>query len=70
MAGFFRRPDSRQRLLLPVDMMDWLPPGEIVYLLVDALDLMDFSAFEAEHRVGGSGQAPFDPKVLLARLVL
>ena len=26
-------------------------------------------AFEAEHRVGGAGQAPFDPKVLLALLI-
>ena len=25
MAHFFRAPDRRQRFLLPVDMMDWLP---------------------------------------------
>ena len=69
MAGFFRAPDRRQRYLLPVDMMDWLPAGDIVHLVVDAVELMDLSAFEAEHRVGGAGQAPFDPKVLLALLI-
>jgi len=30
MAHFFREPDRRQRFLLPVDMMDWLPEGDIV----------------------------------------
>jgi hypothetical protein len=25
MAHFFREADRRQRFLLPVDMMDWLP---------------------------------------------
>ena len=45
------------------------PAGDIVHLVVDAVELMDVSAFEAEHRVGGAGQAPFDPKVLLALLI-
>jgi hypothetical protein len=66
MAGFFRAPDRRQLYLLPVDMMDWLPSGDIVHWVVDAVELMDLSAFEAEHRVGGAGQAPIDPKVPLA----
>ncbi len=69
MAGFFRAPDRRQRYLLPVDMMDWLPAGDIVHLVVNAVELMDLSAFEAEHRIGGAGQAPFAPKVLLALLI-
>lgn len=69
MAGFFRAPDRRQRYLLPVDMMDWLPAGDIVHLMVDAVELMELSGFEAEHRVGGAGQAPFAPKVLLALLI-
>ena len=69
MAGFFRAPDRRQRYLLPVDMMDWLPSGDIVHWVIDAVELMDLSAFEAEHRVGGAGQAPFAPKVLLALLI-
>jgi transposase len=69
MARFFREPDRRQRHLLPVDMMDWLPAGDIVHLIVDAVALMDLSGFEAAYKVGGAGQAPFAPRVLLALLI-
>ena len=58
MAHFFREPDRRQRFLLPVDMMDWLPSDDIVHLVV-----------EAASKVGGAGQAPFAPRVLLALLI-
>jgi transposase len=66
MAGFFRAPDRSQRSQLPVDTMDWLPSGDIDHLVVDAVELMDPSAVDAEHRAGGAGRAPLDPKVLLA----
>lgn len=69
MARFFREPDRRQRYLLPVDMMDWLPEGDIVHLIVDAVALMDLSGFEATCKVGKAGQAPFSPRVLLALLI-
>jgi transposase len=69
MAHFFRAPDRRQRFLLPVDMMDWLPEDDIVHLVVDAVGLMDLSAFEATCKVGGAGQPPFAPAVLLALLI-
>ena len=69
MARFFREPDRRQRYLLPVDMLDWLPEDDIVHLLVDAVALMDLSAFEAAYKVGKAGQAPFAPRVLLALLL-
>jgi hypothetical protein len=45
MAGFFRAPDRRQRYLLPVDMMEWLPSDDIVHLVVDAVALMDLSVW-------------------------
>ena len=47
MAHFFRAPDRRQRFLLPVDMMDWLPEDDIVHLVVVAVGLMDLSGFAA-----------------------
>ena len=59
MARFFREPDRRQRYLLPIDMMDWLPEGDIVHLIVDAVALMDLSGFEATCKVGKAGQLPF-----------
>ena len=45
MAHFFREPNRGQRFLLPVDMMDWLPPDDIVHLVVEAVDEMDLSGF-------------------------
>src|SRR5437763_6630056 len=56
-------------LLLPADMMDWLPEGDIVHLIVDAVAMMDLSTFEADYKLGRAGQAPFAPQVLLALLV-
>ncbi len=69
MAHFFRQPDRRQRFLLPVDMMDWLPEDDIVHLIVDAVGLMDLRAFEQTCKVGGAGQPPFAPATLLALLI-
>ena len=69
MAHFFREPDRRQRFLLPVDMMDWLPEGDIVHVIVDAVGLMDLSDFEATCKVGRAGQPPFAPAMLLALLI-
>src|SRR5690349_675580 len=69
MAHFFREPDRRQRFLLPVDMMDWLPEDDIVHLIVDAVGLMDLTEFEASCKVGHAGQAPLAPAMLLALLI-
>ena len=69
MAHFFRQPDRRQRFLLPVDMMDWLPDGDIVHVIVDAVGLMDLSDFEATCKVGRAGQPPFAPAMLLGLLI-
>src|SRR5438309_1056232 len=69
MAHFFRAPDRRQRFLLPVDMMEWLPEDDIIHLIVDAVGLMDLSKFEASCKVGGAGQPPFAPAMLLTVLI-
>ena len=69
MAHFFRAPDRRQRLLLPVDMMEWLPEDDIVHLMVDAVGLMDLGEFEATCKVGGAGRPPFAPAMLLALMI-
>jgi transposase len=69
MARDFRRPERRQLSLLPPDMQDWLPEDDIVHLVLDAVSLMDLSEYEEDHRVGGVGQAPFAPSMLLALLI-
>ena len=69
MATFFRKPDRRQRLLLPIDMLEWLPETDLVHLVLDAIDEMDLSVFEADYRIGGAGQAAFAPSMMLAVLI-
>jgi transposase len=69
MARFFRQPERRQRHLLPVDMMEWLPDDDIVHLVVDAVGLMDLSGFEATCKLGRAGAPPFAPRVLLTLLI-
>ena len=69
MAHDFRSPERRQVFLLPPDMRDWLPEDDIVHLILDAVSLMDLSAFEATHKLGGAGQAPFAPSMLLSVLI-
>ena len=69
MANFFRHPDRRQRFLLPIDMIDWLPKDDIVHLIIDAVEVMDLRRFEASYSTSGSGQAPFSPAMMLALLI-
>jgi len=69
MSKYFREPERRQLALLPIDMMDWLPKKDIVHLIVEAVSLMDLSAFRKEYKVGGAGNAPFEPRMLLALLL-
>src|SRR4051794_34238812 len=69
MGHHFRCPERRQSFLLPPDMRDWLPEDDIVHLILDAVSLMDLAAFEATHKLGGAGQAPFAPSMLLSVLI-
>ncbi len=40
-----------------------------MHLILDAVTLMDLSAFEVAHKLGGAGQAPFAPSLLLSVLI-
>ncbi len=50
-------------------MREWLPAGHPVWLVIEALERMDTSAFHAGRRTGGAGAAGYDPDMLLAVLV-
>ena len=69
MAHHFREPERHQKLLLPADMMEWLPEDDIIHLIVEAVALMGLSKFEASYKLGRAGQAPFAPQALLALLI-
>jgi transposase len=58
-----------QGFLLPPDMRDWLPEGHAVWLVIDAVRLLDTSAFHALRKTGGAGTAGYDPDMLVTLLV-
>jgi hypothetical protein len=69
MARDVHRPGRRWAFLLPPDRQDWLPEDDVLPLVLDAVSLMELSEHEEDQRVGGVGQAPFAPSVLLALLI-
>ena len=69
MAKDFRYPDRDQSFLLPPDMRDWLSEDHLAWWLIDVLDSVDVSGFEATSRLGAAGRAPYAPRTLLGVLL-
>jgi transposase len=55
-----------QAALIPDDMRRWLPEGHVSWRMLEVTGEMDLSAFYAAYRQDGQGQAPYDPKMMLA----
>jgi transposase len=69
-AGYnFIRPNRDQLFLMPPALQDWLPPDDLVYFLLDAVDQFDLTAFHAAYRADGVGQAAFQPHMMVALLL-
>ena len=51
---------------MPDDMRGWLPEGHVSWRMLEVAGEMDLSAFYAAYRQDGQGQAPYDPKMMLA----
>jgi transposase len=69
MAKGYRPVDRDQPFLLPPDMREWLPRSHAVWLVIDAVRLLDTSAFHARRRTGGAGRAGYDPDMLVTLLI-
>ena len=69
MAKSYRLLDRDQQFLLPTDMTQWLAADHFVWFLIDVVDALDMTAFEAVGRRGGVGRQAYDPRLLLALLV-
>ena len=69
MAKGYRRVDREQAFLFPPDMRDWLPAGDPVWLVIEAVRLLDTSVFHAGRKTGGAGAAGYDPDMLVTVLV-
>ena len=69
MAKGYRRVDRDQQFLLPPDMREWLPEGHPVWLVIEAVRLLDTSVFHARRKTGGAGAAGYDPDMLVTLLI-
>ena len=65
----FVRGDVDQGFLLPPDVRDWLPEGELAWTVKDVVESFDLSAFSRSYRANGQGAAAFDPAMMVAVLM-
>jgi transposase len=61
--------DREQPFLLPPDVRDWLPGDHLAWFVIDALGVMDLSAFYAAYREDGRGRAAYEPSTMVALLL-
>src|SRR6266496_2976085 len=65
----FLVPQRDQQFLMPLDMREWLPEGDLVFVVLDAVDTLDLDAFRCSYRADGHGRAAFDPAMMVALLL-
>lgn len=69
MALNFVRPDRDQPFLMPPDMREWLPEDGLAWVVLDAVEQCDLSAFTGSYREDGQGRPAFDPAMMVALLL-
>ena len=65
----FLCPQRDQPLLMPVDMREWLPEDDLVFVVLDAVAALDLGEFRRRYRADGHGRAAFDPEMMVALLL-
>jgi len=65
----FLFPQRDQPVLLPVDMREWLPEDDLVFVVLDAVATLDLVGFYGSYRADGRGRAAFDPQMMVALLL-
>jgi transposase len=68
-ARDYRPVDRDQQFLLPVDMREWLPPGHLVWMVLDTVAVLDLSRLHATRQLGGVGRCGYHPGMLLGLLI-
>jgi transposase len=62
--------DVDQRLLLPLDMRDWLPEGHLALFILDVVSELDLSKFRAVHEAKDRrGRPGYHPAMMVGLLL-
>ena len=69
MARFKQDFDVDQGFLLPPSIRDWLPEDHLAWFIMEAVDSRDIAMLLDSYRVGGKGELPYDPKMMLRVLI-
>jgi transposase len=59
--------DRDTPMLLPPDLRDWIPSNHLVHFIIDAIESIDTTSAQINHR--GTGHEQYPPAMLLALLV-
>jgi transposase len=65
----FLCPQRDQPMLMPVDMREWLPEDDLVFIVLDAVATLDLGEFRRRYRAGGHGRAASGPEMMVALLL-
>lgn len=65
----FRPYNLDQRLLLPMDMRDWLPEGHLALFILDVVAMLDLSAIFRVYEKERRGRPPYHPLMMVALLL-
>ena len=65
----FKPYQPNQLLLLPPDMKQWLPEGDLAYFIMDMVNQLDLSAIYDSYDGTKGGQPAFDPKMMTALIL-
>ncbi len=58
-----------QDFLMPPSMRDWLPEGDLVWFVRDAVSQIDLRQFYAKYRDDGWGRAAYAPSMMVSLLL-
>src|SRR6266536_4268243 len=69
MSANFIACGREQEFLLPPSLLDWLPPGHLVWTVIDSVRELDLSAFYAAYRADGHGRPAYEPSMMVTLLL-
>ena len=65
----FREYNPDQLFLLPPDMKEWLPEGDLSYFIMDVVRGLDLSSIYDDYDDSAGGQPPYDPEMMVSLLL-
>lgn len=69
MAYNFKECKRDQIFLLPPNVREWLPEGDLALFIIDAVAQMDLKAFYQKYRPDGRGQTAYEPSMMLTLML-